>query len=85
MRHNPSSSLIHAYIDIKLKAVLIYDHLLTISEEIRVIWPTRLTSTKLLFILNRYVSLVTYSLTVVLLLDREQAIIVSLNECGIPS
>lgn len=75
---------IYTCIDAKNAAVLIYDHLLTFSEEIRVIWPTRLTSTKLLFILNRYVSLATYSLAVVLLLDREQAIIVSVHGPGIP-
>lgn len=34
--------------------VLLYDHLLTFDQELRLIWPAKTTIPKLLFLFNRY-------------------------------
>lgn len=39
---------------------MIYDHILTLPEEIRAIWLTRRTLASAIFLLNRYFSLVGY-------------------------
>lgn len=40
-----------------IEVLVIYDWLLTFSDEIRLIWRLRLTGAKLLFVLNRYIFL----------------------------
>ena len=35
--------------------MLVWDHLVTISEEVELIWPAKWTAPKTLFLLNRYV------------------------------
>ena len=36
---------------------MVYDHLLTFFDEVRVIWTNRLTIASTIFVLNRYISL----------------------------
>lgn len=43
-----------------MKALAVYDWLLTSSDEIRIIWRRRVTGAKVLFILNRYSILGTF-------------------------
>ena len=41
-------------------ALVIYDHILTFTEEIRKIWSRRFTLASIIFLSNRYISLAGY-------------------------
>ncbi|KAH8110230.1 hypothetical protein DFH11DRAFT_817171 [Phellopilus nigrolimitatus] len=39
-------------------ALVVYDYLITLSDEKRLIWPSRLNAVKIVFLLNRYLPLI---------------------------
>ena len=41
-------------------ALMIYDHLLTFGDEVRIIWKNRFTGVTVIFLVNRYFSLGAY-------------------------
>ena len=54
------------YTDIS-SALTFYEHLITLSEEVQVIWCRKFTGATLLFLVNRYLTLLTASLILVTL------------------
>lgn len=44
-----------------LLVVLFYDYALTLSNEIRNIWPSKVTAATIIFYVNRYISLIGYA------------------------
>ncbi|KAH9930174.1 hypothetical protein B0H21DRAFT_711987 [Amylocystis lapponica] len=64
---NVRLSFVYNYCGVASLTLLVYHHILTISEEVTLIWGRRLTGATVLFILNRYVSLINQTLSVVVL------------------
>ena len=54
---------------LSFSAVLFYDHLITLPEEIRHIWRQKLTFVNFLFLLNRYLLFVGYIVYLFFLFD----------------
>lgn len=59
---------VHTYLACRLEScwsffllvVVVYDWLLTLSDEIRLVWKRKLTGATVLFLLNRYTTLIMY-------------------------